>query len=348
MSGETLLALETDALTERFAALGGKPFHARITREQVLGGGVLDYAAMTALPALLRERLAAELPLLASTETGRSTARDGTVKLLLSFRRGKPSGDVSIETVWMPARPKAPVAGATLCVSTQAGCPIACPFCASGLAGLERNLEAHEIIEQFVRARQLGPISRAVVMGIGEPLLNYANLTRALRVVREELGIGARRITVSTVGFPDRLHRAAREEPGFQLAISLHTPFDEERDELVPAMKGVPVDEVLAAGDDWFDVTGREVTYEIALLARANDTPEHADALVQRLRGRRCTVNLIPYNPSPGLPYERPEPGTPEAFAERLRAGGLVATVRWSRGVDGAAACGQLRLQARR
>jgi len=113
-------------------------------------------------------------------------------------------------------------------------------------------------------------------------------------------------------------------------------------------MKGVPVDEVLAAGDDWFDVTGREVTYEIALLARANDTPEHADALVQRLRGRRCTVNLIPYNPSPGLPYERPEPGTPEAFAERLRAGGLVATVRWSRGVDGAAACGQLRLQARR
>lgn len=181
-------------------------------------------------------------------------------------------------------------------------------------------------------------------MGIGEPLLNIANLTAALDLVREHFELGARRITVSTVGFPERLHRLARTSPGFQLAISLHTPDQDQRDELVPAMAGVPIEDVLRAGDDWFDVTSREVTYEYVLLGGVNDTPGHADRLIERLRGRRCSVNLIPYNPSPEMAFDRPDVGTATGFQAYLAEHGIVATVRWSRGLDGSAACGQLRL----
>src|SRR5206468_7013623 len=148
--------------------------------------------------------------------------------------------------------------GATLCVSTQVGCPIACPFCASGKLGLLRNLEASEILEQFARGRALSPLSRAVVMGMGEPLLNFESLQAALEAVHEVLGLGSRKVTVSTVGFPDRLRRIAPESPRFQLAISLHSAIQEQRDELVPAMRGVPIEQVLAAGGDGFEKTGRE------------------------------------------------------------------------------------------
>lgn len=344
----SLLALSAAELEERVAALGGRPFHARIARRELLANAVTDYAAMTALPAALREALAAEVPLLAGREVARTTASDDTQKLLLAFPggRGAAQGEVTVETVYIPPRDPASGRGATLCVSSQAGCPVGCPFCASGLAGLARNLEAHEIIEQYVRGRVLGRLSRSVVMGIGEPLLNADALVEALAVVADESGLGSRKITVSTVGFPDRLRRLARRRPRFQLAISLHTPDDDQRDELVPAMRGVPIDEVLAAGDDWFAVTGREVTYEYVLLGGVNDSPGHAERLARRLAGRRATVNLIPYNPTDELPFARPERAAVDAFAGRLRAGGLVATVRWSRGVDGAAACGQLRLRA--
>ncbi|MCP3917128.1 MAG: 23S rRNA (adenine(2503)-C(2))-methyltransferase RlmN [bacterium] len=349
----SLLAHSPQELEERVVALGGRPFHARIARRELLTNGVLDYAAMTGLPGSLREALAAAVPLLSTREVTRTTARDRTVKLLLALPP-RDSREATVETVYIPpheptspppegtATPK----GATLCVSSQAGCPVGCPFCASGLAGLARNLDAHEIVEQYVAGRAVGPIARSVVMGIGEPLLNFEALRAALEVVHDEMGLGARKVTVSTVGFPDRLARAARSKPRFQLAISLHTPDDDQRDELVPAMAGTPIDAVLAAGDDWFAVTGREVTYEYVLLGGVNDGTGHADRLVRRLAGRRCTVNLIPYNPTEGLPYARPESGAPEAFRARLAESGIVATVRWSRGLDSAAACGQLRLRA--
>ena len=322
-------------------AHGGRGFHARVARREVLTRGVTDAREMTGLPTQLREALAAQVPLLAGREVDRRRARDGTTKLLLEFP-GDP--EVTVETVHIPPSRAGSGKGATLCVSTQAGCPVACPFCASGMAGLARNLEAHEIIEQFVRGRAVGPLGRSVVMGIGEPLLNHEALTAALEVVHGDLGLGARKVTVSTVGFPDRLRRAARQEPRYQLAISLHSPDQAQRDELVPAMAGVPIEEVLAAGDDWFEVTGREVTYEYVLLGGVNDGAGHAERLAEHLRGRRATVNLIPYNPTPGLPYARPEPARVDSFADSLREAGLVATVRWSRGLEEAAACGQLRL----
>ena len=340
----TLLSLDAASLKERVVELGGKPFHAKIAREQVLRHGLTEYAGMTSLPAELRDKLTAELPIFSSREVDRIVARDKTTKILLGFPR-ESGAEATVETVHIPPHAHNAGKGATLCVSTQVGCPVACPFCASGRLGLVRNLEAHEILEQFVRGRAIGELSRAVVMGIGEPLLNYENLRIALDAVHDEMGIGSRKITVSTVGFPDRLRKIAESNPRFQLAISLHTPFDDQRDELVPAMKGTSIDEVIAAGDNWFEVTGREMTYEYVLLGDENDTPRHARALAARLRGKRCMVNLIPYNPVPGDTYHRPHQADVEGFKADLEDAGIVATVRWSRGLDSDAACGQLRLR---
>lgn len=353
-SRPTFLALSKEEAVHVVQELGGKAFHAGIIRSSVFEHGILDYDAMTSLSLVLRARLTAELPLLSCREVSRSVAPDRTTKLLLEFADG-----ATVETVHMPSyRDSGKGTGATLCVSTQVGCPVGCPFCASGLAGLARNLAAHEILEQFLLGRELGPLSRSVVMGIGEPLLNRDALIGALQVVNQELGMGARKITVSTVGFPDRLHRLVRElegRPPFQLAISLHSPDDEQRAELVPAMAGVPVADILAAGDDWFQETGREVTYEYCLLGGLNDTPEHAARLGERLRERRCVVNLIPYNPvdpTSGMKangvdvrFLRPTQAAAEEFRDFLTEAGVVATIRWSRGVDTDAACGQLRIQ---
>lgn len=377
----TLLALAPAEAAREFERLGGRRFHAAIARREVLERGTADYAAMTGLPQALRERLAAELPIFSTRELAQKRAADGTVKLLLGLapRPGRSSDRVdgredTIETVHLPS--STPGQAATLCVSSQVGCPVGCPFCASGKLGLVRNLEAHEIVEQYARGRALGPLARSVVMGIGEPLLNFAALRAALDVVHDEMGLGSRRVTVSTVGFPERVRAAASSKPRFELAISLHTPFDAERDVLVPAMKGVPIDEVLAAADFWFETTRREVTYEYALLAGTNDSREHAEKLAERLARRRATVNLIPYNPLGGNPlggnplgghlsggdplrdapsaqnplasgeFGRPTREAAERFRRALADRGIVATVRWSKGVDADAACGQLRLRA--
>jgi 23S rRNA (adenine2503-C2)-methyltransferase len=333
-----LFDLAPDALASLVAELGGRPFHAEVVRQAVLGRGVLDYGEMTSLPSAVRAGLAERAPILVGAERARVAASDGTTKLLLGFPGG------SVETVHIPPRDPRSPKGATLCVSTQVGCPVACPFCASGREGLVRNLSTHEIVEQFLRGRALGPLGRSVVMGIGEPLLNFENLRAALDLVHDGIGIGARKVTVSTVGFPERLRRIAPAKPRFQLAISLHTPFQEQRDELVPAMAGTPIEEVLAAGDAWFEATGREPTYEIVLLAGVTDTERHARALAERLAGRRATVNLIPFNPVAESDYGRPAQRDVERFRARLARAGLVATVRWSRGVENAAACGQLRM----
>lgn len=332
------------AETEAFViAAGGKRFHAKNIRRHVFQRGVLDYGEMTDLSAGLRARLAAELPILSGRELDRRRASDDTVKLLIERTDGRGRTD-AVETVYIPSRKRGQ--GATLCVSTQVGCPVRCPFCASGKLGLERNLTSAEILEQYVRGAAEGPLARTVVMGIGEPLLNLPALLPALEIVRSEMGLGSRKITVSTVGFPERLRELADLKPAFQLAISLHTPDQRERDELVPAMAGVPIEEVLAAGDYWFEVTGREITYEYVLLGGVNDSPDHAEHLAERLRRRRATVNLIPYNPVPEDRYRRPHKQDVEAFRAFLEERRIVATVRWSRGLEAAAACGQLR-QAR-
>ena len=331
-----LLSLRPDELEALVVEAGGKRFHAASMRRWVLERGAAEMSQITDLPKLVLGRLSQKITLLESEVAARREAADGTTKILLKLRDGE-----TIEVVRMKG-----TSTATACISTQVGCPMACAFCASGLNGLVRNLETHEILEQVVRARQIGPIGRIVVMGIGEPLLNLEALLGALDVVTAPDGIAlsGRKITISTIGLPDRIRKLAQANKPYTLAISLHAPTDALRNELIPTAKKVTIDSLLASAREYFRATGREVTFEYVLLRDVNDRIEQARELARRLRGVRATVNLIPYNPVASLPFRRPTEDSVRAFREALRRAGLVATVRWSRGVEADAACGQLRI----
>jgi 23S rRNA (adenine2503-C2)-methyltransferase len=242
----------------------------------------------------------------------------------------------------------------TLCVSTQVGCPVACVFCASGMFGVRRNLTGGEIAEQVLLANSRLPAGRKltnlVVMGMGEPMLNLDALLPALQRIHdaEGIGMGARRITVSTSGYPRQMERFAAADPSYNLAVSLHAADDALRKRLVPTATA-PVREIVTAAHRYFGQKGREVTYEVVLLEGVNDRPDDAVALVDTLGALPCTVNLIPWNPvaeiaaAKGL--RRPAPPRVDAFADALRNGGLKVTVRRQRGADRSAASGQLRLR---
>lgn len=299
-----------------------------------------SFASMTDLPKALRERLEKQLRLFSTRVAARQTAADGTEKLLLQLGDGQ-----RIECVLL----RGERGHRTACISTQVGCPIGCAFCASGLDGLVRNLSAGEIVEQLLHLdRLLEPLERlshVVVMGIGEPLANLAALLPALRRVAADKGlrIGWRRITISTAGLPEGMRRLAAHRPACHLAVSLHAPDDELRDRLVPVNRRIGIAAILAAADDYFQQTGRRVTYEYVLLAGVNDQPEHARKLAALLQGRAALVNLIPYNPVAGLPFRRPAEQAVAEFAEQLRRGGLNVQVRHRKGHEIHAACGQLR-----
>ena len=243
----------------------------------------------------------------------------------------------------------------TLCVSTQVGCPVGCVFCASGMFGVRRNLTSGEIVEQVLHARRrLAPerrLTNLVVMGMGEPMLNLDALLPALQRIHDPAGLdmGARRITVSTSGYPRQMERFAAADPSYNLAVSLHAADDTLRKHLVPSATH-PVDEIVTAAHRYFGQKGREVTYEVVLLEGTNDRPQDAAALVDVLAKLPCTVNLIPWNPVAEIVahagLRRPPSHRVDAFAEGLRRGGLKVTVRRQRGADRSAACGQLRLRA--
>jgi 23S rRNA (adenine2503-C2)-methyltransferase len=240
----------------------------------------------------------------------------------------------------------------TVCVSTQVGCAMGCVFCASGLDGVDRNLTTGEILEQMLRLqRLLNPplrLSHVVVMGMGEPLANLANLMPALAMASSPtgLGISARRITISTVGIPAAIRRLAREGCLYHLAVSLHAPNDELRTQIVPSNRKVGLTAILEAADDYFTITKRRVTFEYVLLHQLNDRPEHARELVALLRGRPALVNLIPYNPVHGLPYHTPSAAVTARFVEILTHAGINVKIRYRKGERIDAACGQLRRAA--
>ena len=286
----------------------------------------------------LRTRLAEALPL-ALEPLHTSSADDGeTVKWLW----GAGGDGASVETVLMryPAR-------ATVCVSTQAGCAMACSFCATGQAGFERHLSAGEVVEQVVRAQHASPqrVGNVVFMGMGEPLANYDATWAAVERIHDDLGISARHITVSTVGVVPGMRRLAQERLPVTLAVSLHAAEDELRDELVPLNKRYPLDDVLSAAREYLAASGRRLSFEYAMIGGVNDAPAQADLLARRLRGfsPAAHVNLIPLNPTPGFGAPASPPRRVAAFAERLRQGGVGATVRRNRGTEIDAACGQLR-----
>jgi 23S rRNA (adenine2503-C2)-methyltransferase len=291
---------------------------------------------MTDLPVALRERLQIEQPILTATVEAVSRAQDGAVKLLLRYPDG-----ATVEAVGMPGS-----MGRTLCLSTQVGCAVRCAFCASGLEGVARNLSRAEILEQVIWLRhEQGQFQRLVIMGMGEPGHNLEAVLAALESLLdpEGMNLAARRITLSTVAPKGVLPRLAAWGREIKLALSVHAPDDALRHKLVPGVRKRSLAETLQEAELLFRSTGREYTIEYVLLREVNDRPEHAVALAKLLRGHRCHVNLIPYNPVSELDFRRPSDPDQKRFANLLMQSGLPVTLRNSLGSSRDAACGQLR-----
>jgi 23S rRNA (adenine2503-C2)-methyltransferase len=335
-----LLDLTPEQLAAWLAERGLPGYRAGQIRRWVFASGAADFAAMTDLPKRLREQLADEFRIWTARVAAGQQADDGTEKLLLELADGE-----RVECVLL----RDDRGHRTICISTQVGCAMGCAFCATGLDGLVRNLSTGEIVEQMLRLGRLLPegerITHVVVMGMGEPLANLDRLLPALaEATRSDgLGIGARRITVSTVGLPKPMRRLADLDCRYHLAVSLHAPDDALRNRLVPANRKTRIAPILAAADDYFERTGRRVTFEYVLLAEVNDRPHHARRLAALLEGRPSLVNVIPYNRVPGLPYRTPTAGATAAFVETLERAGLSVKVRYRKGDRIDAACGQLR-----
>jgi 23S rRNA (adenine2503-C2)-methyltransferase len=332
-------------LSALVADAGGQPFQQRQIAHWLYRHAAADYEALRNVSKALRTALAQRLPLRSTSIAASDLADDGTEKLLVALHDGQ-----TVECVLIPEG-----ARTTLCISSQVGCPVGCVFCASGMFGVKRNLSAGEIVEQVLHARsRLGDgreLTNLVVMGMGEPMLNLDALLPALQRIHDPngIGMGARRITVSTSGYPRQMQRFAAADPSYNLAVSLHAADDGLRRRLVPTAESSVAD-IVAAAQLYFGQKGREVTFEVVLLEGLNDRPEDAAAMVDALGHAPCTVNLIPWNPVPELAAKaglhRPSSSRVDAFADALRRGGLKVTVRRQRGADRSAACGQLRLRA--
>jgi len=352
-----LLDLSPTELAAHFEAWGEPAYRWRQTARWALQRGATAFEAMTDLPAPLRARLAAafrleSLPVLLGT-----TADDGaTTKLLLGLPGRRNGGDSpepgdAVEAVRMDYDPEEPggspsAAGrTTVCVSTQLGCAMGCVFCATGQQGFTRNLSASEIVAQVLHFARERRVTNVVFMGMGEPLANYGPTVAAIRwlIHPDGLGIRARGITVSTVGLRSAIRRLAGEHLQIGLTISLHAPDDELRRRLIPSAAGTTIDELIGAAREYIELTGRRVTFAYALLEGVNDEPEQARALAARLHGFQAHVNLVPYNPTAGPGLRRPSVRRVRAFQHALQTAGINATVRIERGVEIAAACGQLR-----
>jgi 23S rRNA (adenine2503-C2)-methyltransferase len=344
------------ALAQRRAVvadLGEPPFRAGQLSRHFFARFTDQADEMTDLPRSSRDALAAALlPRLLTAERETSCDAGTTRKTLWRTFDG-----ALVESVLMryPDR-------VTMCVSSQAGCGMGCPFCATGQAGLTRNLSAAEIVAQVVAGARLlaagqvpggsGRVSNVVFMGMGEPLANYQNVIAAVRrltePVPEGMGISHRSVTVSTVGLVPAIARLAAEQLSVTLAVSLHAPDDELRDTLVPVNRRWKVAEVLAAAWDYAAATGRRVSIEYALISGVNDQPWRADRLGSLLAGRLAHVNLIPLNPTPGSRWTASQPAAQREFVRRVAAHGVPVTVRDTRGREIDGACGQLAASARR
>jgi 23S rRNA (adenine2503-C2)-methyltransferase len=336
---EVLTGLSVQELEDRLEALGVERWRAKPILHWVYRRGASSFGEMTDLSLALREELPRHFQVLRSSVAESRPGPDGTVKHLVML----PGGDV-VETVMIPEEDRR-----TVCISTQVGCPMRCVFCASGLSGLKRNLEAPEIVEQVLHAlRGLGPegrISNVVVMGIGEPLLNAANLIRALRTLKASwgMGIGYRRITLSTVGVIGQLPELVRQDVTPNLAVSLHAPDDSIRAEVVPTMKNVRIADLVKAAVEYRQATGKEVTFEYVILEGINDEKRHALELGKKLKGKKVKVNVIPFNRVEELPYRAPSTEKVDRFVAALGSCGVPVTVRKRKGDAVSAACGQLR-----
>jgi 23S rRNA (adenine2503-C2)-methyltransferase len=333
-----LADLDRPALESALDALGHRRFHARQIFRWIYRHGVTDVEAMTDLSRALRATLAQQFTITTPALTHRETSTDGTEKFLLRLEDGR-----QIEAVFIPDTPSM-----TFCISTQVGCAMACSFCLTGKMGLVRNLTAGEIAGQVrVLAAALGMRDASfniVLMGMGEPLHNYDETMRALRMLADEHGfaMSPRRITLSTVGLLPALERLAKEPVMPNLAISLHAPTDLQRGELVPINRKYGIAEIIDACKRFPLGKRSRITFEYVLLAGVNDSPQDARRLAKLLAGVKSKVNLIPLNAAPGIPFERPSDAAIDRFAKTVADHGVRVSVRKSRGRDIRAACGQL------
>lgn len=290
---------------------------------------------MKDLPEKFREKLAEKFIVNPLTIAKHQTSRDGVQKLLVH------GGDDEVfECVLLPFGDRT-----SCCLSSQVGCPMGCTFCATGLGGFDRNLSVGEIIGQYLLLQKLSTkrIGHVVFMGMGEPMLNFDQLIKTIHLLHNEVGLSLRHITVSTVGLVPEINKLATQKLPIHLALSLHSPYDEVRDRLMPVNMKWPVQEVVGAMKKYAKSTGRKVTYEYLLIDQVNDTPEQADALAVLVKGAPCVINLIPFNSvDTEQGFKRPNRQRIQAFRRRLESAGANVTERKEMGHDIAAACGQL------
>jgi 23S rRNA (adenine2503-C2)-methyltransferase len=344
-----IIDLSIGEIEERLAEWKQPKYRAAQIARWVLRQGVTSYDEMTNLPSELRELLAAEFRVDAPSVISTQMADDGsTTKVLLDLGRTGSASD-AIESVRMDYDPESENGEGqertTVCVSTQVGCAMGCVFCATGQQGFTRNLTPSEIVSQVLHFTRERRVTNVVFMGMGEPLANFDAMMRAIHWLVDESGLGMRQrgLTVSTVGLLRPIERLAEKRLQIGLTISLHAPNDELRRRLVPTSGAATIDTLVDAGLSYQAATGRRVTFAYALLEEVNDTTEHARELVERLRGRAVHVNLVPYNPTAGADLRRPSDTRVRRFQQELLNGGVNATVRVERGIEIAAACGQLR-----
>ena len=338
-----LIGLDRSAMTEYFVSLDEKPFRAQQVMQWIHQWGVRDFSEMTNIGKNLRTRLADICEISIPKIISDQLSTDGTRKWLLDVHMGN-----AIEMVFIPEESRG-----TLCISSQVGCSLNCSFCATGKQGYNRNLSVAEIVGQLWLAKHMLAeqyqtekriVTNVVMMGMGEPLLNFNNVISAMNIMQDDFcfGLSKRRITVSTAGVVPAIAELKEKCP-VTLAVSLHAPNDELRNELVPLNKKYNIETLLAACRDYVaDSQRAKVTFEYVMLEEINDLDIHAEQLIGLLKDFPCKLNLIPFNPFDGIAYKRASNNRINRFKEKLKSAGIITTVRKTRGDDIEAACGQL------
>jgi 23S rRNA (adenine2503-C2)-methyltransferase len=340
---QTLTGLDTAALTSLITSIGQPAYRGKQLAESIYSRRVRSLDEITTLPVALRQTLSENYTIGSCKVIGKQEAVDGTVKYLLSFNDGE-----VVETVFLPYENRT-----SICISSQVGCPMGCSFCATGTEGLVRNLTTAEIIDQLLIVQALHPetrISHVVMMGMGEPLLNLPNVIAALTLMANEVGLSWRHLTVSTVGVIPAIEKLAQMDLPLTLAVSLHAPTDDLRDELVPLNRKHNIARLMQACSEYVYQTNRRLTFEYVLLAGVNDRDEDAHALGKLLAKQPlCALNTIPYNSTDvEAAYKRPQAVATHRFRDIVASYGVTVTQRQERGQKIAAACGQLKRSALR